>query len=436
MSSASNLQLLRLTGLLDLQQRAREAAPRALEFLIVNDTASVVPCQQAALLTPRRRIVLSGVAAPDDSAPYRVWVGAVLASLAGKPTTNSPRPITPADLPRHLAATWAEFFPASAVWCPLGPQAGLLLGRADPFSDSDAQVLGLLAGAYAQSLALAGRRRGPSPLARLRPRAITLWAAGLIGLAVLGSIPVRQSTLAPAEIVPADPAPVRAPVEGVIDAVLVAPNAVVTAGTPLVRLDRIALLTRAEVAEKSMEMARAEYQVASQQALNDPRAKARLSLLSAKIDQQSAELALARDTLARATLTAPRDGIAVFDGAVDWIGKPVALGERIMLIAAATDSLLEILVPAGDVVGFTEGSDIQFFSNLAPDKPTPGTLTFASYATTLTQDGIAAYIFRAKLDHTERLGLKGTAKLYGPPKPLALWLLRKPIAAARQWWVL
>jgi pyruvate/2-oxoglutarate dehydrogenase complex dihydrolipoamide acyltransferase (E2) component len=244
---------------------------------------------------------------------------------------------------------------------------------------------------------------------------------------------VRQSTIAPAEIVPAEPAPIRAPVEGVIDAVLVAPNEVVRTGQPLVRLDRIALVTRAEVAEKSLEMARAEYQVASQQALNDQRAKARMPLLSAKIDQQTAELALARDTLARAIMTAPRDGIAVFDGAVDWIGKPVALGERIMLIAAAADSLLEIQVPAGDVVGFAEGSDIRFFSNLAPDTPVAGTITFASYATTLTQDGIAAYTYRARLERSDRLGLKGSAKLYGPEKPLALWLLRKPIAAVRQW---
>jgi hypothetical protein len=430
MSSASNLQLLRLTGLLHLQQRAREAEPRALEFLIVNDTASVIPCQQAALLTPRGRIVLSGVAAPDDSAPYRVWAAGVLKHLAAKP---EPRSVTQADLPRRLAADWEEFFPAHAIWCPLGAGAGLLLGRPDPFSDGDAQVLALLAGAYTQSLALSGRRRGPGLLARLRPRAITLWAVALLAIGFAGTIPVRQSTIAPAEIVPADPAPVRAPVEGVIDAVLVAPNAVVAAGTPLVSLDRIALQTRAEVAEKTLEMARAEYQVASQQALNDPRAKARLSLLSAKMEQQSAELALARDTLARAVLTAPRAGIAVFDGAVDWIGKPVALGERIMLIATPSDSLLEIQVPAGDFVGFTEGSEIQFFSNLAPDKPIAGTITFASYATTLTQDGIAAYVFRAKLTQPERLGLKGSAKLYGPPKPLALWLLRKPIASVRQW---
>jgi hypothetical protein len=46
-----------------------------------------------------------------------------------------------------------------------------------------------------------------------------------------------------------------------------------------------------------------------------------------------------------------------------------------------------------------------------------------------------SYAFRARLDAgvAPRLGLKGTAKIYGPRRALALWLLRRPMAVVREW---
>jgi hypothetical protein len=46
-----------------------------------------------------------------------------------------------------------------------------------------------------------------------------------------------------------------------------------------------------------------------------------------------------------------------------------------------------------------------------------------------------SYAFRASLDRasTLRLGLKGTAKIYGPRRSLVLWLLRRPLTVMREW---
>jgi hypothetical protein len=146
-------------------------------------------------------------------------------------------------------------------------------------------------------------------------------------------------------------------------------------------------------------------------------------------------LAYDREMLDRADVTAPADGIAVFDDSNEWAGKPVALGERIMLVASPTDTELEIQVPASEVVTFEPGSKVAFFSNLAPDRPARGKLVFASYSSSVTAEGVLSYAFRAKLDPGEpalRLGLKGTAKIYGPRRSLILWVLRRPIAAIRK----
>jgi hypothetical protein len=441
--NALNYQLLRLGALLHLQQRSRAAGRNELTFLIVNETAGVVPYQQAVLwqnpAAGAAPLVLSGVASAEAGGPYYLWLERVMSALARDQRARELRVIVAADLPEALAREWAEWFPASAIWCPLGWRddalaGGLLLGRADPWTDGDTPLLEALTGTYAQSLMLHQRVREASFWQRLpaNKRPLAIAAAVLVAVALL---PVRESVLAPAEIIPVDPAPVRAPFDGVVGSLRVAPNQPVHVGDVLVSLDQTQLQTRYEVTQKALDMAREEYADTSQQAMSDDRAKGRLAMLASKVDQQQAELAYDEDMLKRAEITAPLDGIAVFDDSSEWAGKPVVLGERIMLVASPARTQLQIEVPAASVVSFDAGSEVVFFSNLAPDQPAYGKLVFASYSSTLAPDGVVSYAFRAALDQGAalRLGLKGTAKIYGPRRVLALWLLRRPLSVLREW---
>ncbi|RDU97991.1 efflux RND transporter periplasmic adaptor subunit [Trinickia dinghuensis] len=448
-ASALNYQLLRLGAVLELERRARAAAREELGFLIVNETAGVVPYQQAVLwqddASGDEPLVLSGVASAERGGPYYIWLERVFEALtregAGAPgaEAGAPRVVSPADLPQPLANEWPEWFPAEAILCPLGwrdsgPIGYLLLGRADAWTDSDQQLLEALSGAYAQSLLLHRRARKPGIAQQLAVRKRPLAIAAVV-LLLIAIIPVRESVLAPAEVVPIDPAPVRAPFDGVVGSLRVEPNQAVRAGQPLVSFDQTQLQTRYEVAKKALDMAREEYADTSQQAMSDDRAKARLAMLESKVDQDQAEVAYDEDMLRRAQITAPVDGVAIFDDSSEWIGKPVVLGERIMVVASPARTQLQIEVPASSVVSFKPGAEVVFFSNLQPDRPAYGALTFASYSTTVAADGVMSYAFRASLDHapTLRLGLKGTAKIYGPRRVLVLWLLRRPLTVMREW---
>jgi hypothetical protein len=446
-ASALNYQLLRLGAVLELERRARAAAREELSFIIVNETAGVVPYQQAALWRPDpsegERLVLSGVASAERGGPYYLWLERVFAALtqdrAGGGQTDAVRVVAPADLPEPLAREWPEWFPAQALLCPLAwrdtASAGyLLLGRPDAWTDSDRQLLDALSGTFAQSLLLHRQARKPSVVERLAVRKRALAVTAIV-LLVIALFPVRESVLAPAEVVPVDPAPVRAPFDGVVDALRVEPNQTVRAGQPLVSFDETQLQTRYEVAKKTLDMAREEYADTSQQAMSDDRAKARLAMLASKVDQDQAELAYDEDMLRRAQITSPVDGVAIFDDSSEWIGKPVVLGERIMVVASPARTQLQIEVPASSVVSFQRGAEVVFFSNLQPDRPAYGKLKFASYASTAAADGVMSYVFRASLDHAAalRLGLKGTAKIYGPRRSLVLWLLRRPLTVMREW---
>ena len=63
-------------------------------------------------------------------------------------------------------------------------------------------------------------------------------------------------------------------------------------------------------------------------------------------------------------------------------------------------------------------------------------LATASAAAQMTPAGVLAYRYRGHLDDAPdglRLGLKGTAKIFGPPRPFLLWVLRRPLALVREW---
>ncbi len=438
-----NYQLLRLSAVLQLEQRARTASRAELKFLIVNDTASVIAYQQSVLWendgSASGVFTLSGVALPEADSPYRMWLIGVTAAIARSGNAKKLHVVLPAALPVALADDWEEWFPPHALWCPMVRNDGKLVGgmlfaRADPWQEGDQQLVEMIGGSYAQSLILAGQVFGRrlTLSSWRRPRTLIGVAAVLLLIALM---PVRESVLAPAEITPVAPAPVRAPFEGVVYALHVAPNTPVRTGQLLLSLDKTELQTRYSVAKKAMEMANEEYADTSQEAFSDQKAKSRLAILESKVEQQKAELDYDQELLDRADVTAPADGIAVFDDSNEWTGKPVTLGERIMLIASPSDTQLEIQVPAADVVTFQPGSDVTFFSNLNPDKPAYAKLTFISYSSAVTADGVLSYAFRAKLNSDEpalRLGLKGTAKIYGPRRSLILWAFRRPIAAIRK----
>ena len=443
MSISLNQQLVRLSSVMSLEARARRASAIEMPFVMVNETLQAVAYRQAALwLVGKRGIAaMSGVSAVEGGVPYAAWLMRVVASQRKSGDFLRIHVVDRTALPTRVRDAWQEWLPPHLLWCPMLDRKGRLTGalmfaREEEWEEGDMHVLSLLVEAYAHGLAAA-----LSPVRPLRTVQARTWvrrlalASVLGGTAFLGTLPVRSSILAPAEVVPEHPAVVRAPFAGVIGTMLVRPNEVVTKGQPVARLDERQLRTQYEVARKLLDTARAEYQQASQEAMQDMKARVRASLLSGKIAEQEAEASYRRQMLERADILAPADGVAAYDDPSDWVGRPVEQGERLMLVSPPLSTRLDVEVPVGEAITFTDGSDVVFFDDLDPDHPKYGKLVLSSYGSAMTPEGVLSYSLKAELSPGMplRLGLKGTAKVFGPERPLALWLLRKPIATARQW---
>lgn len=80
--------------------------------------------------------------------------------------------------------------------------------------------------------------------------------------------PVRLSVLVPGSLVPANPAIIRVPIEGVVDEFYVSPNQQVVKGQPLFSLDLTSLQSRLKVAKQEIQIANQEYRQSALQALD------------------------------------------------------------------------------------------------------------------------------------------------------------------------
>jgi hypothetical protein len=432
-----------LSGLLHLSERARQAATASeLAFVMVNETFGLVRYRQAVLWAGGRVEAVSGVPRVEADAPFVQWLARVLRPLAHEPAPlafGAERCADDAD----GAGDWAEWLPAHALWLPLPPRpdqaptAGLLLAREDAWSDGEIALLAYLAGTYAHAWAALHRPRQLDLLrARLTalPRRRRVQAAAVAALLLLA--PVRLTVLAPGEVVPVDPALVRAPVDGVVEHIHVEPNQAVVEGQALFDLDDSQVASRLEVARKELSTAQAEYNQDVQQAVWDVRAKAQLAIVSGRIDESKAEVDYLVGLLGRIHVKAPRAGVAVFDDPSAWLGRPVAVGEKVMEIAGERDTEIEAWLGVGDAIRLEPGAPATLFLNIDPLAPVRAQLRYAAYEAVQRPDGAMAYRLRAAIaagaPHP-RIGLKGTVRLDGQRVPLVYWLLRKPLSAARQW---
>ncbi len=267
----------------------------------------------------------------------------------------------------------------------------------------------------------------------------SIWAdkrrriAWIIGIVLV--FPVRLSVLAPAELVPAHPAIIRVPIEGVVDEFFVTPNQQVLEGQPLFRLDLTTLTSRFNVAQQETQIAASEYRQSSLQSLTDAKSRTQLVPQEGKAAERKVEADYLKDLIAKAQIKAPRPGIVLLDDPSEWIGKPVAAGEKVMVVATEGDVEIEAWVPVSDAIELPKEAPVTIYLNATPLSPVDGRLRFIGHEALQRPDGSYAYRLRATIDAgstTPHVGLKGTAKISGEFVPLVYWVLRKPIGTFRQ----
>lgn len=431
-------------ALLRLEQVVLAAESRAeTGFIIANETRTLSAFSSAILFTGEdtatlRVEALSNLSEIDRTAPYVAWAER-MASQLGTALADStgPTAVTLEQLTPELRREWADFASSHLLWVPLRVrdrqrQGAMLLSRDHAWSPQELALLSHLSRIYAFALA---RFKTASRWhwRQARTRKTVLWSAiAVLGLSVL---PVRLSVLAPAEITARDAFVVAAPVDGVVTSVRVLPNQQVSAGTLLAELETTDLKGQRDIAARALDVAQAELRRGQQASFVDPARKADLAQLQAQVDLRQREYQLAQSRHQKAALQSDRAGVAVVDDPQAWKGRPVRVGERIMSIADPAKVEVTIMVPIKDAIVLEPGNDVRLFLDIDPMQSLPASVQYVMYETTQGSE-FPSYKVRASLPAgivPPRIGLRGTARIYGEQTTLFYYVLRRPITAARQW---
>jgi len=434
----------RFATLLQLEQRIRGAETLVeLRFIIANESRTLVEYAQCALLSarddrPHQVVTVADLPVVDRTAPFVVWAEQVVESFS---ETDQVQVISRDDLTPDIQQRGSELAPSHLLWVPLslsgrGLQGGMLLTRTIPWSDAEISLLAHLGHSYGHALwAIAPRRTGGwlRPWKQVRKLSLLL-AVVFVGLLFL---PLRLSVLAPAEVVPLQPAIMTAPLQGVVKQIEVLPNDRVKRGDLLLLFEETELKSRLEVAQRALEVATAELHKTRQSAFVDSRAKGDISGLEAQLDLHRAERDFARAQFNKVQLFADRAGVVVLNDPQSWLGRPVAVGERILSIADPLQVELVIHLPVADAVVLRTGSAVTLFLDMDPLNALEAEVVRADYEPKITAEGGLAYRVTARFSERTaphpRIGLRGTAKVYGAPVTLFYYLLRRPITVFRQW---
>ncbi len=433
-----------LNTLWQLSTEARAAENlNELSYIIANETQRLVKYKQSALWVKEngrlgKILAVSSVSKVEKNAQYIIWLRKV-AKYFYKNGAKDLRAIAKEELPEKLQNDELAF--PHIAWVPLLDSnnnfvAGTICLKYEPWNEGELSLLKLINDSYAHSFsALSKKKTITNSINLFRKRIVFLFVLAVLIFSLF--IPISMTALAPAEIIPIAPKIITSPYSGVIDKFLVLQNSEVSKDDILFNLDDTDLKNRAAVAYEEYQIFSESLARASKQAFVDNEAKAKIIQLGLERDQKFIEWEHAKELLDKVQIKSPTNGLAIFTDPNEWRGKPVQVGEKVMLIANPNKVEIKVNLEVNNTIIFEKDAKVLFFLNIDPLNPIDAKVRAISYEATQTPEKNLAYNIKATLlidkdKPLPRIGLKGTAKIYGQKVTVFYYLFRRPISWIRQ----
>jgi len=441
LSEDKNIKIARLIG---LEKKAREARDKdELNFLVVNETREIINYTNSFLLlkspTDKYHVnAISDIATVDRTAPLVTFVEDVMNDKSLKDLkeielidleqfTKPMKRKKPNNIPQYLLCV-PIFSPQK------GLQGYLILSRNDPFKENESELLGHLSRTYGHAYNTFLSNYSIKDFLNKNFSGRKRWI--IIGVVFLILVfPIRMTSTAPVEVVAKNPYLITSPFDGVVKKIIANNNDKVKSGDLLVILEDTDLLNDFNLAKQSLRLAETELLRSRQSSFTDNEEKSRLAELVARVDLKKAEVQSAQQKLKNSKIYSEQKGVAIVDRKLDWQGKPVAVGEKILTIADPKEIEFLIWLPVKDSIVIKENSKVRVFLDVNPISPYKGKLLRSTYEPELSPEEVLSYKLVSSFEGNKkipRIGLRGTAKVYGSRVMLFYYLFRKPITFVRQ----
>jgi len=258
--------------------------------------------------------------------------------------------------------------------------------------------------------------------------------ASMLAILIFCLWPVHFSVTTSTEIIAKDISVVTIPFNGLIENVYVDPNDRIEEGELLFSMDKTRLNNEFALSKQSLETARERLSKTEREVFADPKKNSELNPLREEVKLKLLELSYSKERLDLSDVKATKAGIVLFSDKNDLVGQPAQAGEKIMTLADPKEMELLVRIPADSMIELNTDIPIRFFLNVAPLSSHRAQVYNVSYKPSPDAGGLLTYKARAKIEDIERIekiGLTGTAKLYGGRTVMIFNLLRRPFIALR-----
>ena len=237
------------------------------------------------------------------------------------------------------------------------------------------------------------------------------------------------------EIIPKEPNYINSPLNAVAQKIFIENNEAIEINQPIIQLDKTELQNDYELSIQELRIIETELLQAQQSSFNSSEDKALLARLQGQIKLAKEKTLYQKILLDKTLVVSPANGIAILKDKSLIIGKPFQIGETIMTIADPNKILVEIMVPVKDSITIKRDARVNIYLDSDPLNVLQARVMKFSYEPEMTSQNILAYRVTATLiadNIYPRIGLRGSAKIYGDQVRLYFYLFRKPIIFLRQ----
>lgn len=420
---------------------------QSLIFIILNDTYHFFPYDRAVLWRLKnQKAEMLGVSGQATFTTSSELVNNWKSLLNALPNPGQEKILTAEDFPQHQSE-WNAVQPKTpmkAMWVPVvsreGETVGLWLERWNEPPEARAMqengkmltdhLIPGYAAAWEQKTSNLWWRQAKDKLNR---NLLSTLIVMLFALMFLVRIPLRIT--APCEVVSEDPFVITAPLEGIIDTLVVLPGQHVIKGDPLFSYDKRVPIQELKVAQKEVDVLQAEANRLMALGVNDNKAVSEMAIAKLKLQKGIVDLEFARYRVSQLTGTSPENGIVIVEKPEDWRGRPVKVGEKILVVSNPDRTKLRIWIPESDSIRFNVERPIKVFLNPDPAHSYAARFTYFSPEISMTDQRIPSFMAEANWEQQPEglpLGLKGTAVLYGDRVSLFYYIMRKPLMTLRR----
>lgn len=417
----------------------RSSTKQALIFQILNDTIQLAQYDRATLWDIRdNKVKLLGISGQANVNQVTGIAEKWYSLVEDLKSPDTPQTLSK-DSFTKLEKLWLELQTSPSApnvqWFPIFSKKKIVMGlwlerwNNLPWQEEEINILNFLMQGYG----VAWEKFIPKyALKHLGNRQYLFLLIGLFCALFLIHIPLR--IVAPCEVVPKEPVMITAPLEGIISTMLVKPGQFVQKDENLFLYDKRVPMQELKVAQKQVQIIQAELHRAITLSFRERNSVSELSTLRVRLEKEKIRLNLAEYQVQKLEVKAPQNGVAMLDNPERWRGKPVRIGERVLMLTDPEKTKLRIWIPESDNVILNEEKPLKIFLNVTPEHSKKAKLVYIADYVSINDKGVPSFISEANWINPSKeikMGLKGTAILYGEEVSLFYWIVRRPWATFR-----